>query len=544
MNVERVRSFEIDPTETPRERSGAKGSGFSDLMDSVLGPAVDKRSAGGENARSRSSETRDSNASRGRDLRAGSTGVRKSVKKENPDSEEVSTEATSVANEPVRKESGSIETGAKMPRDEETDAEAQIVAAADAASVEAVVGPLGIPMLQALAAGTGSEEIDSDEIDAVEIVVDEVGADVATQDGILEGLESGLTSDGSTTGEAGLAEATNGRSVIADASAREGFLAALEAARAGEEGAEVVGEGEAASAVEMDSRIETAPVVERTLSVATRPLQGADDAKRSELEAALQRAGGVPRQELGSQANLGSDDSSRERRDTVPQPVLAPVEGAKEPAASAPTSAAIDATSPSALEAPFQSEEASAQTRADGLIPTTSTRAPEAPPTLQGARALPTAAPDAIAVQADWLATRGGGTARLVLNPPELGEIAIRVTVRQQSVEIVMVAQTALAHSMAEDQGDRLSQAFAHRDMRLDQFEVRRGDPSDSSGTGQFGSSDAGNRERERAAEERGGLADSGGRAGRRPAGVAGGAVAAAQRIVPGRQDARVDLRI
>jgi flagellar hook-length control protein FliK len=163
---------------------------------------------------------------------------------------------------------------------------------------------------------------------------------------------------------------------------------------------------------------------------------------------------------------------------------------------------------------------------------------------MQPGRTLPTAAPDAIAVQADWLATRGGGTARLVLNPPELGEIAIRVTVRQQAVEVVMVAQTALAHSMAEDQGDRLSQAFASRDLRLEQFEVRRGDPSDSSGTGQFGSSDAGARERDRAQDQRD--VDRGGFGGQglRRGGAVGEAGAPPPRVASNGRAAGIDLRI
>lgn len=102
-------------------------------------------------------------------------------------------------------------------------------------------------------------------------------------------------------------------------------------------------------------------------------------------------------------------------------------------------------------------------------VETTTSATPGAP--------TPVAASEAISVQTEWLATRGGGTARLVLHPPELGEMAIRVTLRGSTVDVVMVAQEAVAQTVAEEQGDRLAQALQARDLRMDQFEVRRGDP-------------------------------------------------------------------
>lgn len=95
----------------------------------------------------------------------------------------------------------------------------------------------------------------------------------------------------------------------------------------------------------------------------------------------------------------------------------------------------------------------------------------EAPPA--GASPPPPAA-DALAVQTEWLATRGGGSARLVLHPPELGEIAIRVSVRDGSVDVVMIAHEAAAKAIAEEQSDRLAQAFSTRDLRMGSFEVRQ----------------------------------------------------------------------
>ena len=86
------------------------------------------------------------------------------------------------------------------------------------------------------------------------------------------------------------------------------------------------------------------------------------------------------------------------------------------------------------------------------------------------------AAAEAIAVQAEWLATRGGGTARLLLNPPSLGEVSIRVTLRGEVVDVVMRVQEEAAKRIAEEQSERLAQAFSSRDLRIDQFEVRRGE--------------------------------------------------------------------
>ena len=105
-----------------------------------------------------------------------------------------------------------------------------------------------------------------------------------------------------------------------------------------------------------------------------------------------------------------------------------------------------------------------------GMMTETTPSAPPGVPT-------PVAAAETIAVQTEWLATRGGGTARLVLHPPELGEMAIRVTLRAGAVDVVVVAQEHAAADIADKQADRLAQAFAGRDLRLEHFEVRRGEP-------------------------------------------------------------------
>lgn len=151
----------------------------------------------------------------------------------------------------------------------------------------------------------------------------------------------------------------------------------------------------------------------------------------------------------------------------------------------------------------------------------------------------PVAASEAISVQTEWLATRGGGTARLVLHPPELGEIAIRVSLRGGAVDVVMVAQEAVAQGMAEEQSERLSQAFANRDLRLENFEVRRGAAEDlpNGDSGRFAESET---ERDgRSNEEEGG----------RRGGVGGGegaddAPLAVPRILTRAPETGVDLRI
>ncbi len=116
----------------------------------------------------------------------------------------------------------------------------------------------------------------------------------------------------------------------------------------------------------------------------------------------------------------------------------------------------------------------------------------EAPPA--GAAPPPPPAADALAVQTEWLATRGGGSARLVLHPPELGEIAIRVTLREGSVDVVMIAHEAAAKAIAEEQSDRLAQAFSNRDLRMGSFEVRQAETrvaSEADVEAQLGNPDA-----------------------------------------------------
>ncbi|MCR9093340.1 MAG: flagellar hook-length control protein FliK [bacterium] len=151
----------------------------------------------------------------------------------------------------------------------------------------------------------------------------------------------------------------------------------------------------------------------------------------------------------------------------------------------------------------------------------------------------PAAASQAISVQTEWLATRGGGTARMVLHPPELGEIAIRVSLRGGAVDVVMVAQEAAARGVAEEQSERLAQAFANRDLRLENFEVRRGSADDlpNGDSGRFAESGA---------ERDGRPDDPGGDRQRGPGSGAdtGEAPMAVPRILSRAPETGVDLRI
>ncbi len=549
MNVDLVRAFEAEPVESPRERKGGKGTGFSALMDAVLGPQAEGRDDTRKSAGAKAEE-----APRGGALREPSPAPRKAVRDERGEMEKVSSGEAASASEAARlEEVVAAETEAEETAPEGA-GEAELASAATAEGVVLpsvpaweVAAPIAVPGLELLArAGANVEN------EAAEIVDEGIAAAAAGDAGADEAVFDARTATPAVEAEQDLAEATLGRSVIADPAVRKEFLAALEQARSGEERED----GEAAeaampAAAESSDALERAPISERNASIGMRVAARADEPRRSESEVAVVEENGIPKEAARPQGDLGSGGFAREQRGEGRQAAVTPVEqtagdanAAAPSAATAATTAHESASATSVPEPVLRSDDASTQPRVDAPTPVAPARALELPPALQSGRPSPTAAPDAIAIQADWLATRGGGTARLVLNPPELGEIAIRVTVRQQSVEVVMIAQTALAHAMAEDQGDRLSQAFANRDLRLDQFEVRRGDPSDSSGTGQFGSSDAGARERERAQGDRG--VEQGGAGGRglRRRGAGGEGAGAPPRIVSSGHAAGVDLRI
>jgi hypothetical protein len=174
--------------------------------------------------------------------------------------------------------------------------------------------------------------------------------------------------------------------------------------------------------------------------------------------------------------------------------------------------ARADATAPDAARAPAQARDAGEAARlgeaprpaAPTLAPATEagaaeTRAPAGDPAAlaaAGARELselstrtpgaamrgqaagsgssPAAAPpESIPVHVEWLAARGGGTARLQLHPPELGQLVLQVSVRGRGVEVVMAALEPAAQALAHGTRQLLGEQLAARDLRMDHFEVR-----------------------------------------------------------------------
>ncbi|MDH3685676.1 MAG: flagellar hook-length control protein FliK [Myxococcales bacterium] len=80
---------------------------------------------------------------------------------------------------------------------------------------------------------------------------------------------------------------------------------------------------------------------------------------------------------------------------------------------------------------------------------------------------------EALPVHAEWLAARGGGSARLRLHPPELGEVELTVRVRGNDVQVSIHAEREAAGRAVLDGRELLVEALAARDLRVDQFAVR-----------------------------------------------------------------------
>lgn len=533
MNVDSARSVEIQPLESAREKSGAKGTGFPELMEAVLGRPAEKAKA----SRSQSDEPVE-NRAQGRAPRGDAGAARKKEAREGePD---VAAEARVSAN-PAPKAKGKAEVqeekNARPVVDGET-AEAQPPVEAPAWQVAAA---LALPELVAMASGVA--------VDA------EAQAEGAPSNGETEETERAasagevVASEPVPGGEPEVADAVVRSMPIVESAAREAAAAVVGTATA--KGAEK-DEPAVNAAAEAPVREVVEQVVRSVVDAAGIRAESKDlrapvagrESRSSEIDASAQPANreGLPVQTTAS-ADVGSDGSPRDGQ--------TPAESRTNAAAAraGTEAAAVGAASPQSptntlAESSVRGTESAAPAAVDATAPPVSTPATEAASPTAPQRAESVHAGDAIAIQADWLATRGGGSARIVLHPPELGEIVIRVSVRQQAVDVVMVAQTALARTMAEDQSDRLAQAFAHRDLRLDQFEVRRADPSDSSATAQFGSSDAGARERERA-EDQGGVQDgAAGRGSRNRWAGAGEAAVQPPRFVPTERASGVDLRI
>ena len=543
MNVDSARTVEVHSSESPREKSSVKGTGFPELMESVLGRPSEKAKA----ARPEADEPSDGR-SRGRAQRTDSGAVRKQGPRDGEP--EIALDEQSAAS-PAPRARPETESDAEQDASREDASETVGVVPPMDAPVWQIAAALAVPELVAMASATAvSPDGQTGEEDSIDAVAE---AALAAPGGEV------VASAPVPVADNGLGDAVVGRAPIVEAEARQAAVAAVEAATSkradeSEPVAVVATEQRHPETVEPVVRVVAEVAVVRTESREPRTPVANRDGQPSGLDAPELRANDelLPPNSNGS-ADLGSDGSPRDGKTPPQVRTNAPVERASGEAA-AMGGVSADAPTTGIGEASVRGGEASAQVGADAMVPSAPTPAtaaatatstpasPQASPQTERAQAGPAA--DAITIQTDWLATRGGGSARLVLSPPELGEIVIRVSVRQQSVEVVMVAQTALAHSMAQDQSDRLAQAFAHRDLRLDQFEVRRADASDSSSTGQFGSSDTGARERDRAEDQSGVQGDVAGRGSRRRLGVADGGAVSPPRFVSTERASGIDLRI
>ena len=86
-----------------------------------------------------------------------------------------------------------------------------------------------------------------------------------------------------------------------------------------------------------------------------------------------------------------------------------------------------------------------------------------------------------VPTQIEWLAERGGGRARVRLDPPALGELDIAVRVRGDRVDVRIQADQAGAHQLLTDSVERLSEALVQRELRVEGLEIRSSSDSAAS---------------------------------------------------------------
>jgi flagellar hook-length control protein FliK len=79
---------------------------------------------------------------------------------------------------------------------------------------------------------------------------------------------------------------------------------------------------------------------------------------------------------------------------------------------------------------------------------------------------------EAVASRVEWLAERGGGTARVRLDPPSLGEIEIEVRMRGGVAEVVLRTSERATHAMLTGERAAVTHILAARDVRVDEFSV------------------------------------------------------------------------
>jgi hypothetical protein len=86
----------------------------------------------------------------------------------------------------------------------------------------------------------------------------------------------------------------------------------------------------------------------------------------------------------------------------------------------------------------------------------------------------------AVPARVEWLASRGGGTAQLVLHPAELGEVEIQVRVRGAAVDVSIQTHEPLARAALLDVRDQLGESLAARELRIESLEIRMAEPTGS----------------------------------------------------------------
>lgn len=104
-------------------------------------------------------------------------------------------------------------------------------------------------------------------------------------------------------------------------------------------------------------------------------------------------------------------------------------------------------------------------------------------------------APGALADRIEWLAARGGGTARVRLDPPSLGEVELEVRLRGQSIELTLRTHGEGAHALLSAERGAIGQILASRELRLESFVVTTGGGETPTGVGSEGGASAGGRE-------------------------------------------------
>ncbi|MEZ4502249.1 MAG: flagellar hook-length control protein FliK [Dehalococcoidia bacterium] len=192
-------------------------------------------------------------------------------------------------------------------------------------------------------------------------------------------------------------------------------------------------------------------------------LQDVAPADRSEVASAWNRAGGRTDIEATSDASFGSAFDA--------QLLEAADQSAPADVADAPSGTDVDAST-----ADDAAQIAAAQPRTE--VATAATSTVDATIEAGNERQLVRGLADTV-----HRATRAGeNELRLVLNPPELGRLDVRIEHGQNGVRIHLAADTAGAHDLIQQHLPALRAALEARDLRVDRIDVQTADSSSNLG--------------------------------------------------------------